>query len=227
MVKITGCSPRGFGLHSQYPHGCPQLTVTLIPGDPILPHRHTHGQNTKANKINFLFFFVIVSPQKQALFPSTYLPVRSQILQILPRQVLAVTLQINRVRMVTWIMSDHTLMRTFDCKIIRTSFILLIFIFIYSYTYIYLTWSIWFFYSSRLFWLLKTVLGRVSYTCSPGPGKAGAKASGQGHSSQPEHHVTLLQTNKQNKTKRIDTVPQPWIPTLGRQTHVDLMWVLG
>jgi hypothetical protein len=50
-VKRTDCFYRRSEFNSQHPHGGSQLSVTPIPGDLTLSHRHTCRQNSKANKI--------------------------------------------------------------------------------------------------------------------------------------------------------------------------------
>ena len=57
-VKNTDCSCRGLGFNSQYPHGTTQLSVTPVPGDPTLSHRHACRQNTNAYEIKISTFYL-------------------------------------------------------------------------------------------------------------------------------------------------------------------------
>ena len=45
-VISTGCSSRGPRFNDQLPHGMSQLSASLVPGDPIAPHRQTCRENT-------------------------------------------------------------------------------------------------------------------------------------------------------------------------------------
>jgi hypothetical protein len=39
VVKRTGCSSRGPEFNSQHLHGSSQLSITIVPGDLVPPHR--------------------------------------------------------------------------------------------------------------------------------------------------------------------------------------------